>query len=108
METEDSQDGDYVQRYDRKGNPINPEATRRLEAQIAAKNEVLAVVGVCERKDKEAAEISAKLTLSDEEKKVLRAKEASCGEFGRLVADISRGVASWWLVAVRKQIQVIS
>lgn len=39
------QDG---QQYNSKGNPINPETTRRIKEQVRASNEVLSAVGVIE------------------------------------------------------------
>ncbi|KAK4945505.1 hypothetical protein LTR28_008019, partial [Elasticomyces elasticus] len=40
----------YVQQYDASGAPMNPSSAARKQAMRRAQNEVLALVGVCERK----------------------------------------------------------
>lgn len=97
----------HRQQYDRKGNPRSLDATRRAEAQIAAKNEVLAAVGVCEKKNSKARQtVDGKVIFSDEEWKVILEAENSIGETGRIVAECCRHSSSWWLMSLRKRIQV--
>lgn len=99
--------GGHRQQYDSKGNPRSLDATRRAEAQIAAKNEVLAAVGVCEKKSSRARQtVDGKVIFSDEEWKVILEAENSLGETGRIVAECCRHGCSWWLIALRKRIQV--
>lgn len=101
---DDEDEAKYIQQYDQKGHPKNPEVTRVIEAQIAAKNEVLAAVGVCERKNIEARQ--GKLTFTEEEWKTLQQYENNVGEIGRIVTECIRHAASWWLTTLRKRIQV--
>lgn len=104
--TENAGDSGYTQGYDKKGNPKNTQVAQRVEAQIAAKNEVLAAVGVCEKKNKEAYQPPSKVTFSKEEWTALQEAENSFGETGRMFLECIRHGASWWVVALRKRIQV--
>lgn len=103
---EPSEDVPYPQSYDNKGNPISIKTVRRSAAQIAAKNEVLAAVGVCEKKNNEARLFSSEGTYSEEEWKSIRVAENSVEFVGRVMAAISRHGATWWLVALRRRVQV--
>ncbi|KAL1304645.1 hypothetical protein AAFC00_003608 [Neodothiora populina] len=105
MTADENEENFYSQRHDIKGNPINEDAKHRAEAQIAAKNEVLAAVGVCEKKNKEARGTSGTVSLSDEEWKVIRESENNLGETARIISECIRHASSFWLIALRRRIQ---
>lgn len=77
---------------------------QNVGAQISAKNEVLAAVGVCERKNNEARQ--NKVGFTEEEWKEVQDEENSIGETGRIVAECFRHLGSWWLITLRKRFQV--
>lgn len=51
----DEDDGEYVQQYDGRGRPINPETKRRNRDLIRAHNEVMLAVGVAEAENPQSA-----------------------------------------------------
>jgi hypothetical protein len=86
---------------------------RHTEAMIAAKNEVLAAVGVCEKKnhhiddqDEHDSSRKSRIRLSEEEWKMLKDGEDDYGELIRMTAETSRNVLTWWLLALRRRLQV--
>lgn len=101
------------QQYNTRGEPVCPATKRQKEAMIAASNEVLAAVGVCEKKDKlidrlndELPEDQQRVLLSDYEWKIVREGEDDYGETIRMVAETSRNVLTWWVMSLRRRIQV--
>lgn len=101
------------QQYNTRGEPVCPATKRQKEAMIAASNEVLAAVGVCEKKDKlidrlneELPEDQQRVRLSDHEWKIVREGEDDYGETIRMVAETSRNVLTWWVMSLRRRIQV--
>ncbi|CAD0093645.1 unnamed protein product [Aureobasidium mustum] len=101
------------QQYNARGEPISIATKRHNEAMIAAKNEVLAAVGVCEKKDKLIDRMSEELPdgeyrvhFSDEEWKIIKDGEDDYGELIRMTAETSRNVLEWWLLGLRRRLQV--
>lgn len=100
------------QQYNARGEPISTATTRHNEAMIAAKNEVLAAVGVCEKKDKLIDRLNEELPdgqyrvhLSDEEWRIIKDGEDDYGELIRMTAETSRNVLEWWLLGLRRRLQ---
>ncbi|TIA40830.1 hypothetical protein D6C78_02272 [Aureobasidium pullulans] len=101
------------QQYNARGEPIDPLTTRHNEAMIAAKNEVLAAVGVCEKKDKlidnleeELINDNQRVRFTDQEWKIIKEGEDDYGELIRMIAETSRNVLTWWIMSLRKRVQV--
>lgn len=101
------------QQYNSRGEPVCLATKCQKEAMIAASNEVLAAVGVCEKKDKlidrldeELPENQQRVHLSDHEWKVLREGEDDYGETMRMIAETSRNFSTWWVMSLRRRIQV--
>ncbi|KAG9847553.1 hypothetical protein KCU98_g5920, partial [Aureobasidium melanogenum] len=101
------------QQYNARGEPISIATTRQNEAMIAAKNEVLAAVGVCEKKDKLIDRLNEELPdgeyrvhFSDEEWRIIKDGEDDYGELIRMTAETSRNILGWWLLGLRRRLQV--
>ncbi|KAG9670350.1 hypothetical protein KCU99_g8430, partial [Aureobasidium melanogenum] len=101
------------QQYNARGEPISIATTRQNEAMIAAKNEVLAAVGVCEKKDKLIDSLNEELPdgdyrvhFSDEEWRIIKDGEDDYGELIRMTAETSRNILDWWLLGLRRRLQV--
>ncbi|KAG9553200.1 hypothetical protein KCU71_g13323, partial [Aureobasidium melanogenum] len=101
------------QQYNARGEPISIATTRQNEAMIAAKNEVLAAVGVCEKKDKlidrlneELPDGEYRVQFSDEEWRIIKEGEDDYGELIRMTAETSRNILDWWLLGLRRRLQV--
>lgn len=82
---------------------------------IAAKNEILAAVGVCEKKnnridgkDEHGNEIAAKsrLKFTEDEWMAIRDAENDHGENIRMVAECSKNALTWWIIGLRRRLQV--
>lgn len=85
---------------------------------IAAKNEVLAAVGVCEKKDAQVDRLEnhnlelvqedheARVSFSEVEWADIKDAENDYGEWIRLIAECSRNALTWWTVHLRRRIQV--
>lgn len=101
------------QQYNTRGEPVCAATKRQKEAMIAASNEVLAAVGVCEKKDalldrlnEELPEDKQRVRLTDHEWKIVREGEDDHGETIRMVAETSRNFLTWWVMSLRRRIQV--
>ena len=98
------------QQYNARGEPVNMSTKRHKEDMIAASNEVLAAVGVCEKRDKLIDRMmldgEQRVRLTDQEWKIVREGEDDYGETIRMVAETSRNVLTWWVMGLRRRIQV--
>ncbi|KAI4721866.1 hypothetical protein E4T48_01808 [Aureobasidium sp. EXF-10727] len=101
------------QQYNARGEPISLTTIRHEEAMIAAKNECLAAVGVCEKKDKLVDRLidqlpngEQRLHFSDEEWAIIKEGENDYGELIRMTAETSRNFLEWWLLGLRRRLQV--
>ncbi|SMR54997.1 unnamed protein product [Zymoseptoria tritici ST99CH_1E4] len=72
--------GHYVQRYDSKGNPTNPETEAFNKSMIAAHNDILALVGVVERKDRDVRQSEQHRAALREHRQRLLIKEQDHAE----------------------------
>ncbi|CAD0083808.1 unnamed protein product [Aureobasidium vineae] len=101
------------QQYNARGEPISLATIRHEEAMIAAKNECLAAVGVCEKKDKiidrlidQLSDGEQRFHFSDEEWAIIKEGENDYGELIRMTAETSRNFLEWWLLGLRRRLQV--
>ncbi|KJX94416.1 hypothetical protein TI39_contig4196g00005 [Zymoseptoria brevis] len=72
--------GHYVQRYDDKGNPTNPETEAFNKSMIAAHNDILALVGVVERKYRDVRQSEQHRAALREHRQRLLTKEQDHAE----------------------------
>lgn len=94
------------QQYDAKGRPINP-TTEAQNAKIRhASNEVLALVGVVERKDSTDAQIQLDTTLRRAAREHLLILEDNRGNEWSAGLDVLSWFALWWPTALVRRIQI--
>jgi hypothetical protein len=101
------------QQYNARGEPISLITKRHNEAMIKASNEVLAAVGVCEKKDRLIDRLSGELPdgeqriyLSDDEWRIIKEGEDDIGETIRMTGETSRNLLTWWVMGLRRRIEV--
>ena len=94
------------QRYDSKGRPINPETEAYNAAMRQAQNEVLALVGVVERKDRADRLDEMRSRLGREARQNLLALEQDRGEILELIAIPLSFISHLWLDAFVQRIQI--
>jgi hypothetical protein len=101
------------QQYNARGEPISRATKHSTEAMIEASNEVLAAVGVCEKKDKlidrlneELPDGEQRIHFSDEEWRIIKEGEDDYGETIRMTAETARNLLTWWVMGLRRRIQV--
>lgn len=89
-------DDEYIQQYNAKGRPINSATERFNATQRWAMNEVLALVGVVEKKTEADARASWQATVAVQDRRSLLEAEHERGEnIGLLVASL-RGLNFCW------------
>jgi hypothetical protein len=101
------------QQYNARGEPISLATKHYNEAMIEASNEVLAAVGVCEKNDKLIDRLNEELPhgeqrihFSDEEWRIIKEGEDDYGETIRMTAETLRNLLTWWVMGLRRRIQV--
>jgi hypothetical protein len=95
-----------TQQYDIKGRPTNP-ATEAQNARLRhACNEVLALVGVVERKDSVDAQLQLNTTLRRTAREHLLILEDNRGSEWSAGLDVLSWFALWWPTALVRRIQV--
>ena len=95
-----------TQQYDTKGRPTNP-ATEAQNARLRhACNEVLALVGVVERKDSVDAQLQLNTTLRRTTREHLLILEDNRGNEWSAGLDVLSWFALWWPTALVRRIQV--
>lgn len=92
----------YVQVYDERGNPINPRAHEHGRRLREAQNDVLASIGVVERRrspphDLAGFNVARSQELDDEE---------MVGNVIALAATVTENVCTWWIGSLRDRILV--
>ncbi|KAI5268196.1 hypothetical protein E4T47_07822 [Aureobasidium subglaciale] len=105
--------GSNGQQYNARGEPICPTTTCHNEAMIAAKNQVLAAVGVCEKRDEiidqldeELLDGTQRVKFTDEEWRIIKEGEDDYGELIRMTAETLRNILTWWVMSLRRRLQV--
>jgi hypothetical protein len=95
-----------TQQYDSKGRPTNP-ATEAQNAKLRhASNEVLALVGVVERKDSADAQIQLDTTLRRAAREHLLILEDNRGNEWSAGLDVISWFVLWWPTALVRRIQI--
>jgi hypothetical protein len=98
--------GVSTQQYDSKGRPTNP-ATEAQNAKLRhASNEVLALVGVVERKDSADAQIQLDTTLRRAAREHLLILEDNRGNEWSAGLDVISWFVLWWPTALVRRIQI--
>lgn len=96
----------YVQQYDAKGRPVNPETEEQNAKLRHASNEVLALVGVVERKDSADARMQLDVTLKRAMREHSLISEDNRGTELRALADVVSWFVLWWPTVLARRIQV--
>lgn len=95
-----------LQQYDSKGRPTNPTTEARNAKLRHASNEVLALVGVVERKDSADAQMQLDTTLRRTAREHLLILEDNRGNEWSAGLDVLSWFALWWPTALVRRIQV--
>lgn len=95
-----------TQQYDNKGRPFNPATDARNAALRKAQNDVLAAVGVCERRDAASSSARHGESMARERSSELRQREEEWVEDVELGVRLVRLFAVWWPVCLQQRFQV--
>lgn len=96
----------YIQQYDAKGRPYNPQTEAQNAKLRHASNEVLALVGVVERKDSADAQMQLDVTLKRAMREHSLIKEDNRGTELRALADVVSWFVLWWPTVLTRRIQI--
>lgn len=104
--TESTASAAYVQQYDSRGRPTNP-TTDNLNAELRkAQNDVLAVVGVVERKDVSNKIKETKQRIVNERRRILLLEEQDQGEMLGFVLLLTLKLLQTWSESFVQRIQI--
>lgn len=92
----------YVQLFDAKGHPQNLDSETSMRRLIRAQNDALSTVGVVVRRA--SMNRSPWQTMSDEQKHLLLLDENVAGANYGLVESLLQGLATRWIVTLRRRI----
>jgi hypothetical protein len=92
----------YIQLYDERGNPINPHAHDHGRRLREAQNDVLASIGVVERRRSPSRDLPG----SYRERLQLLDDEDTAGNAIALASTLSQTVCTWWIGSLRERIYV--
>lgn len=92
----------YLQLYDERGNPINPRAREYGKKLRSAQNDVLASVGVVQRR----AAPEDGLPGSYQERMELLEDEDGIGHFLSLTSKFTEEMCTWWIRSIRARVMV--
>ncbi|RMZ73924.1 small nucleolar ribonucleo complex subunit [Pyrenophora seminiperda CCB06] len=90
----------YIQLYDERGNPINPRSHQYGKKLRSAQNDVLASVGVVERRRSS----SHGLPASSEQRFELLEAEDTVGNAVALVTTFTENLCTWWIGTIGDRI----
>lgn len=94
------------QQYDSKGRPINLEREAQNARLRHASNEVLALVGVVERKEHTDAKLHRKINIERNKRQRLQIREDNRGNEISAFIDVVSWFALWWPTALVRRIQI--
>ncbi|CAK4015293.1 Hypothetical predicted protein [Lecanosticta acicola] len=97
---------DYEQLYDSKGRPLNPAIERFNAGMRTAQNDVLALVGVVERKDQNYLADERRRYAARLSRKALLCEEHDTGETLDWATSLARFIARLWTESFIQRIQV--
>lgn len=92
----------YIQLYDERGNPINPRSHDYAKKLRAAQNDVLASVGVIERRH---APSDGLLGFNEERIELLQAEDTA-GNAIALISTLAENVCTWWIGSIKARVLV--
>lgn len=92
----------YVQLYDERGNPINPRSHQYGKKLRGAQNDVLASVGVVERRRSPAEGLPGS---SQERFQILEAED-TMGNAIALTTTLAENICTWWIGSIRDRLLV--
>lgn len=98
--------GHYVQQFDSKGNPFNPEISEFNKSMRDAQNEALLLTGVVERKDRIDREEQRQRAESHDRRQSLLAAEHDKGELLDWLMMPMSFFSHIWMEALIKRIQI--
>ncbi|EUC38606.1 hypothetical protein COCCADRAFT_32265 [Bipolaris zeicola 26-R-13] len=90
----------YMQLYDERGNPINPRSHQYGKKLRGAQNDVLASVGVVERRRSPAEGLPG----SSEERIQLLEAEDTMGNAVALATTFAENICTWWIGTIRDRL----
>ncbi|KAJ6193525.1 hypothetical protein J3E72DRAFT_251964 [Bipolaris maydis] len=90
----------YMQLYDERGNPINPRSHQYGKKLRGAQNDVLASVGVVERRRSPAEGLPG----SSEERLQLLEAEDTMGNAVALATTFAENICTWWIGTIRDRV----
>jgi hypothetical protein len=96
----------HIQQYDSKGRPMNTEADAQNARLRHASNEVLALVGVVERKVQTDAKLHRTINLERIKRQRLHLREDDRGNEWSALIDVVSWFALWWPTALVRRIQI--
>jgi len=94
------------QQYDSKGRPVNLETEAQNARLRHASNEVLALVGVVERKEHTDAKLHRKINIERNKRQRLQIHEDNRGNEMSAFIDVVSWFALWWPTALVRRIQI--
>ena len=94
------------QQYDSKGRPVNLETEAQNARLRHASNEVLALVGVVERKEHTDAKLHQKINIERNKRQRLHILEDNRGNELSAFVDVVSWFALWWPTALVRRIQI--
>jgi len=94
------------QQYDSKGRPVNLETEAQNARLRHASNEVLALVGVVERKEHTDAKLHRKINIERNKRQRLQIREDNRGNEMSAFIDVVSWFALWWPTALVRRIQI--
>ena len=94
----------YMQLYDERGNPINPRSHQYGKKLRGAQNDVLASVGVVERRRSPAEGLPG----SSEERLQLLEAEDTMGNAVALATTFAENICTWWIGTIGDRVLVRS
>lgn len=98
----DSNTNNYIQLYDERGNPINPSAREHGRRSREAQNDVLASIGVLERRQSPSADLPG----TYEEQIEQLENEDSAGNAVALASTLLENLCCWWVGSLKNRIIV--
>jgi hypothetical protein len=97
----------YEQAYDERGHPINPRSREHGRALREAQNDVLAAIGVVERRLSTSSSLEDLPSLKRRIERLERLEtEDSVGNTIALVSALSENISTWWVGCLRDRILV--
>ncbi|KAF2854509.1 hypothetical protein T440DRAFT_387141 [Plenodomus tracheiphilus IPT5] len=90
----------YIQLYDERGNPINPRSREYGKKLRSAQNDVLASVGVVQRRQSPAHDLPG----SYKERLELLETEDSVGNVIAVAAELTENLCTWWIGSIRARL----